>query len=229
MIDCGESASASFMRFRIGWDFPDAIFISHLHFDHSSGLFMLLQSMHLEKRKKPLKIFIPEDGAEIIQNLLKASSFVPEILSFELVFEKLQHSVPVFLNDVQILPVLNSHLDSFREKTGHKYGFKYESFSFYIKRGETKIFHTCDIGGIQDLEFVLKERIKALVCELSHVNPEQLFALLQNYKLEWLILVHLHRRYRRGIEELKMSANKLLPDTKCVIPEDGAEIFLETA
>lgn len=228
MVDCGEPATANFRRLKVDWNIPDALIISHLHFDHCGGLFMLLQGMYLERRTKPLKIYMPEDGIDTIPELLKAASFVPEIIPFDLEFEKLQNQTTVCVNEVQITPVLNSHFDSFKQKIGDRYSYKYESFSFLIKAREKKIFHTSDIGGINDLKPVFENEVDALVCELSHVKPEELFEYLQNSKLERLVLVHLDRRYRRNIDEIKLLANKMLPGVVCIIPDDGAEIFLET-
>jgi len=228
MVDCGEPATATFKRLKIDWNIPDAIFISHLHFDHCGGLFMLLQGMYLEHRTKPLKIYMPRDGIDLFQNLLKAAGFVPEVVNFELGFEEISNLTTVSVNDIQITPVLNSHLDSFKQKVSGKYDFKYESFSFLITAGGKKIFHTSDIGSIEDLKPVSEYGVDTLVCELYHVKPEQLFEYLQNAKLEKLILVHLDRRYRKNIEEIKSLAGKFLPETVCVIPDDGAQIFLET-
>src|SRR5438445_9049402 len=46
-------AGISFMKI-------DKIFITHWHADHFAGLIPLIQTMNLEKRRKPLKIFGPE-------------------------------------------------------------------------------------------------------------------------------------------------------------------------
>jgi len=60
LFDCGEgtqrqifSAGLNFMRI-------NDIFITHWHADHFAGLFGLMESMNLEGRKKPLRIFGPE-------------------------------------------------------------------------------------------------------------------------------------------------------------------------
>ncbi len=69
LFDCGEgtqrqifSAGLNFMRI-------NEIFVSHWHADHYAGLLGLFETMNLEGRKKPLKIFAPE-----------AEKFVPMLL-----------------------------------------------------------------------------------------------------------------------------------------------------
>src|SRR3972149_7694499 len=60
LFDCGEgtqrqifSAGLNFMRI-------SDIFISHWHADHFAGLLGLMQTMNLESRSKPLRVFGPE-------------------------------------------------------------------------------------------------------------------------------------------------------------------------
>lgn len=73
LIDCAEGTQQQMMRFDIKPSRIDHIFISHLHGDHYLGLVGLLSSMHLNGRKKTLKLFCPEPLKEIIEVQLKYS------------------------------------------------------------------------------------------------------------------------------------------------------------
>jgi ribonuclease Z len=73
LIDCGEGTQQQMLRFDIKPSRIDHIFISHLHGDHYLGLVGLLSSMHLNGRKKELKLFGPEHLLEIINLQLKYS------------------------------------------------------------------------------------------------------------------------------------------------------------
>jgi ribonuclease Z len=73
LIDCGEGTQQQMLRFDIKASRIDHIFISHLHGDHYLGLVGLLSSMHLNGRKKELKLFGPEHLLEIINLQLKYS------------------------------------------------------------------------------------------------------------------------------------------------------------
>jgi ribonuclease Z len=73
LIDCGEGTQQQMLRFDIKASRIDHIFISHLHGDHYLGLVGLLSSMHLNGRKKELRLFGPEHLLEIINLQLKYS------------------------------------------------------------------------------------------------------------------------------------------------------------
>ncbi len=73
LIDCGEGTQQQMLRFDIKASRIDHIFISHLHGDHYLGLVGLLSSMHLNGRKKELKLFGPAHLLEIINLQLKYS------------------------------------------------------------------------------------------------------------------------------------------------------------
>ncbi|MGI4749882.1 MAG: ribonuclease Z [Janthinobacterium lividum] len=66
LIDCGEGTQQQMLRFDVKPGKIDHIFISHLHGDHYLGLIGLLSSMHLNGRKKPMKLFGPPDLIKII-------------------------------------------------------------------------------------------------------------------------------------------------------------------
>ncbi|MFD0794058.1 ribonuclease Z [Mucilaginibacter litoreus] len=73
LIDCAEGTQQQMLRFDIKASRIDHIFISHLHGDHYLGLVGLLSSMHLNGRKKVMKIFGPAPLKEIIEIQLKYS------------------------------------------------------------------------------------------------------------------------------------------------------------
>ncbi len=66
LIDCGEGTQQQMLRFDVKPSKIDHIFISHLHGDHYLGLIGLLSSMHLNGRKKPMKLFGPPELIKII-------------------------------------------------------------------------------------------------------------------------------------------------------------------
>jgi ribonuclease Z len=73
LIDCGEGTQQQMLRFDVKASRIDHIFISHLHGDHYLGLVGLLSSLHLNGRKKPLKLFGPSQLMEIIDLQFKYS------------------------------------------------------------------------------------------------------------------------------------------------------------
>ena len=73
LVDCGEGTQQQMLRFDVRASRIDHIFISHLHGDHYLGLVGLLSSLHLNGRKKALKIYCPPQLKEIIDLQLKYS------------------------------------------------------------------------------------------------------------------------------------------------------------
>ncbi|MET3979953.1 ribonuclease Z [Mucilaginibacter sp. UYP25] len=73
LVDCAEGTQQQMLRFDVKASRIDYIFISHLHGDHYLGLVGLLSSMHLNGRKKEIKLFCPEPLKEIIDLQLKYS------------------------------------------------------------------------------------------------------------------------------------------------------------
>ncbi|MCK9450514.1 MAG: ribonuclease Z [Bacteroidales bacterium] len=73
LIDCAEGTQIRLQQLKISAMKLDRIFISHLHGDHYFGLIGLINSMHLNSRIKPLKLFGPPELINIIQLMLQAS------------------------------------------------------------------------------------------------------------------------------------------------------------
>ncbi len=70
LLDCGEGTQKQIFTAGLNFMRVSDIFISHWHADHFAGLLGLMETMNLEKRTKPLRIFGPE-----------AKKFVPILLS----------------------------------------------------------------------------------------------------------------------------------------------------
>ena len=73
LIDCAEGTQQQMLKFDVKASRIDHIFISHLHGDHYLGLVGLLSSLHLNGRKKSIKIFCPPQLKEIIELQLRCS------------------------------------------------------------------------------------------------------------------------------------------------------------
>jgi ribonuclease Z len=109
LIDCGEGTQQQMLRFDIKASRIDHILISHLHGDHYLGLVGLLSSMHLNGRKKALKLVCPEHLKEIIELQLKYSDTEFQF-PVEYVFTDAQQSeVVINNNDVVIETIPLDH------------------------------------------------------------------------------------------------------------------------
>lgn len=100
LIDCGEGTQQQMLRFDVKGSRIDHIFISHLHGDHYLGLVGLLSSMHLNGRKKPLKIYGPPQLKEIIDLQLRYSETILQY-PVEFIFTN-EHQSEVILDNQDV-------------------------------------------------------------------------------------------------------------------------------
>ncbi len=57
LVDCGEGAQMQMERAGLPLERISAIFITHLHADHTLGLFGLITSLCMSSRRAPLPIY----------------------------------------------------------------------------------------------------------------------------------------------------------------------------
>ena len=60
LLDCGDGCAKRLLQLGKSGDHLDAVLISHYHPDHIAGIFMLLQMLYLQDRRKALTIYVPE-------------------------------------------------------------------------------------------------------------------------------------------------------------------------
>lgn len=109
LIDCGEGTQQQMLRFDVKPGKIDHIFISHLHGDHYLGLIGLLSSMHLNGRKKPMKLFGPPDLKKILDVHFEVSW---TSLNYEIEFYATQTDYPQVIyenQDVIVETIILNH------------------------------------------------------------------------------------------------------------------------
>ena len=60
LFDCGEGTQRQCMFYSVNISRIKAIFLSHIHGDHTIGLAGLLRTLALNKRTEPIYIYIPQ-------------------------------------------------------------------------------------------------------------------------------------------------------------------------
>ncbi|HEX3243974.1 MAG TPA: ribonuclease Z [Chloroflexota bacterium] len=77
LVDCGEGTQVS-MR-KVGWGFRalDAIFITHVHGDHVSGLPGLLLTLGNSARTEPVDIYGPPGTRRVVRSLRSIAPYLP--------------------------------------------------------------------------------------------------------------------------------------------------------
>lgn len=229
LIDCGESLSHTLKTTGQSPDQIDQIFISHLHFDHIGGFFMLLQGLWLQQRRKELVIHMPQDGLAPIRQLLNVACIFDSLLPFKFQMCPLSGGEPVAVGSLTVSAFATTHLNGFRKSFEKDFPLHYEAFSFLLEGGGWRVGHTADIGAVKDLEPLVQKPLDLLVCELAHVNAEDLFSFLRDKPIKRLILTHLNDRLWKHQEAVSTLARRMMPEIDFCIARDGEEVVIERA
>jgi len=224
LIDCGEPISRLYKASGLDYDTIDRIFLSHLHFDHVGGFFMLMQGFWLEQRQKDLTVYLPQAGIDPIRNMLNAACLFEELFSFRLQFEPLRSGASILVNKVRVTPFRTTHLDSLCRAFKHKYPQDYQAFSFLLEFKDLRIGHSADIGDPEDLAPLVEKPLDLLVCELAHARPEHLFRYLKNRSIGQIVFTHLSRRLWENLEEVSALASRSLGNIPFSFAQDGGTI-----
>ncbi|HCU88054.1 MAG TPA: hypothetical protein DGP39_11035 [Verrucomicrobiales bacterium] len=221
LMDCGEPVSRRLRAAGVAPDELDAIILSHLHCDHVGGFFMLMQGLWLDKRTRPLPIHLPAEGLEPVRNMLNAAYIFEELLACELAYTPLAAKTPFNVGNIRVTPFATTHLDQLRESFAEIYPAAFEAFSFLLETDDARVAHSADIGALTDLDPLLEKPVDLLVCELAHVEPNELFAYLADRPIGHVAFTHLSRPYREKLDELKATAAKALGDLPHTFLMDG--------
>lgn len=227
LIDCGEPVSGAFKATGLDYDAIDRIFISHLHFDHLGGFFMLMQGFWLEQRQKDVFVHLPAAGIGPIRQMLDTGCIFDELLPFRLELTPLVLGEPVITHNVRVTPYRASHLDSLQTAFHKKYpAASYAAFCFLLESDRWRIGHSADIGAPEDLAPLVRQPLDLLVCEIAHCQPADLFEYLKGRRIKRIVFIHLARRHWDNLEETRALAAKILGRIPFVFAHNGEEIAL---
>jgi ribonuclease BN (tRNA processing enzyme) len=221
LIDCGEPVGRSLHSAKVKPNDLDGLLLSHLHCDHVGGFFMLMQGFWLDQRTRPLTVHMPEEGLVPIRRMLDAAYIFEELMPCNLNFTALSAGTPFEVSGICVTPHPTSHLDQLKEHFSKKYPAKYEAFSFLLESEGTRVAHSADIGGLEDLDPLLSQPVDLLVCELAHVEPKELFTYLADKEIGQVAFMHLSRPHREKLDELKVLAKSILSNLPHTFLNDG--------
>lgn len=70
LFDCGEGTQIQMLKYGLNAQRLKAIFISHIHGDHTIGIAGIVRSLAINGRKEALSIFVPRGSERIIRSLI---------------------------------------------------------------------------------------------------------------------------------------------------------------
>jgi ribonuclease BN (tRNA processing enzyme) len=224
LVDCGEPVSRSYKAGGLDYDAVDTVVLTHLHFDHCGGLFLLVQGFWLEARRKPLVVHLPAGGIEPIRRMFEAGCIFPDLLPFPFRLEPLRSDRPVTVNGVRVTPVPTTHLDGLRARFQARYPQPFEAFGLLFEHAGLRVGHSGDIGAVADLDGFCREPLDLLVCELAHVELDALCRYLRTRPIRKVVFVHLARPLWADLAGTTRRLAEALGGRPFVVARDGQEI-----
>lgn len=204
LLDCGEGAAGQLQHLNRINEISHVIF-THLHPDHISGLFCLLQNSIGAKRKTPLEILLPEEGIQPLWKFLDAIYLYREKLMkdwFQLILTPLHCGVLIENKDFCI-KAWNS--DHFVRDIGQNKNPR-PAYGITVDSGSNRLIYTGDISSISCFEDQL-QRDSSLLSEGFHVRWMDIVATARKHNLKKTIFTHLHSEDVKKIEEFCLHNN----------------------
>lgn len=226
LVDCGEPVSRSLHATGLPADALDAILLSHLHFDHLGGFFMLLQGLKLEGRSRELAVHLPAWGLEPVRALVNAALLHDYRPSFPIRYHAWQAGAETRVAGAAVTPVRTTHMSRMESALPELPAGAFDCFAFGIEEGGRRVVHSSDLGAPGDLAPLLERPADLLVCELAHFAPAELYGFLLGQPVKSLALVHLSRALWARREEVLAEATAALPGVAVTVPADGAVLRL---
>ncbi len=223
LFDVGEGVSFSLLRYEISFQQINHVFITHSHIDHLGGLFLLIQMMHLARRRTPLNIHLPGEAQEGVENFLRTLYLFEEKLSLGLNLQPIKPGFVFRDEEIDVNAYLNRHLSG-NEELIREYGYpnQMQSFCFVVKVDGKKIVYSGDVESSDDLARIVFDA-DLLITECMHPNLEKLLSLITESKVKSAVLTHVPPELE-GKEEAILKKGRELDFDNLLIAYDGLTI-----
>lgn len=185
LFDCGEGVSQQLLKHHLDNNVLDAIFISHYHPDHISGLFMLLQMLKIQKREKPLQLFLPERPAALVETLQFLYTFIQKF-TFPIHILDCEES-ELYYEEVNV--ALTDHLLEYEDLVNEsKLPNLLHSYAFRITGPEGSLAYTSDINKVESVQFLIRN-CHTVIIDAQHPEADQIIR-LQYSGIKRVLLTH---------------------------------------
>ena len=226
LLDAGEPCSHMLKRSGVDFNAIDAVIITHTHSDHVGGLPMLIQSMWLEQRTRPLPLWMPRRAIRPLQEWLRTCYLFDEQLPFRIQWRPLAETPTRSVGAQRVGAVRfrayrATHLDSASSEFKKKYpqvGF--DAFCLCLRGNGKRIGYSADLGSPEDLRPLCDKPLDVLVVEPAHFHPDRLVDFLRPCDIRHVVVTHMSRAVRARLREVKAKLRSLRPK-KITYASDG--------
>jgi len=183
LVDCGEGIAHRLLKYNLDKDFLDAVIITHYHPDHVSGIFMVLQMLYLQKRTKPLSVYLPERIADF-KGILDLMYLFSGRFDYPLYLKDI-NSVQPELSAITIIP--NNHLKGYKRFIDeHELANKMLSWSVLINSSQDSLLYSSDFySGLHNQI----ETVDYIIVDALHPPIKEILSLTAKTKKQ-IILTH---------------------------------------
>ena len=192
VLDCGAPCEALLRRKGMRVQDIRAVFLTHLHIDHTAGLISLTKqcTKYPGDRTEPMHIHLPEEEAILaLKNWLYALHEDPE---HKLLHFTASHIGPLYEDDtVRVTAIRTRHLVN---RAGEPCSFAYV---LHFKQENLTVLHTGDLrNDFSDFPREAQEmHFDICLCEATHYPPEAAQPVLRTAQLSRLLFIHIADRW----------------------------------
>lgn len=223
LLDCGAPVSTLLYRFDLDPLDVSAIFLSHWHMDHISGLGLFLSQNHLLERPNSLSLYGPKGTRGKIKRLLRDSFLLFDELNYKLKVKNIKPGKKKYKAGlIRVTYFKTQHLEKSKYKI--RFGGKAISCGMVINGPGWRIVYSGDLASSQELAPYLGG-CDLLIHEMTHTRPEEVADFVTAAKVPAVLLSHIGPRY----EEVPGKINRIFSQRypgRFIIAEDGTRINL---
>ena len=191
LIDAGDGVARQLVRYGCNTNQLNHVFISHMHSDHVTGLFMLLQLMHLTGRKEPFQIYLPEGVVPGFKSVFPYFQIFKEKWPYTFHCLPISEGLIFSEDNFQITAIPNQHLSQ-NQSYAQIADVGTDSLSFIFgEETDKQVIYTSDIDSLDHLS-ELKQKVELLLSECNHVNIDIVIKFAQNKKIPKIVFTHIH-------------------------------------
>lgn len=202
LLDCGATALMALKRCGTSARDIDAIFLSHLHGDHFSGIaFLFLESIFESPRDRPLTILGPPGTQDRVQDLYRClyRELASRPLPFELRFVEVDPRQPISVGSGLAVPFRVPHQQN------------EISLGLRLSIGDKTILYSGDTGWTEDL-VEQSQGTDLFICECCyfetrvdfHLDYPRIAENAPRFGCRRLVLTHVGREVLARRDEVKL-------------------------
>lgn len=207
LIDAGENVGQQLLRAGSGSEKLDAVFITHMHWDHTLGMDYLMAVGWMMGRRKPLPIYGPPGLEYFLSRVIAAVEVSEDLFRAQSPNNpKLDQLYPIHEADIDgptkiysdghvaVTAVANAHYGA-DDKRGHAYGPE-KSYSYRFDSAHGSVTFTGDTGPSPEVEELAKgsDVLVSEIVDLDSIREALIKNGMSGKQLE-AVLLHMRQQH----------------------------------